>query len=37
MKKSVLAVATKGYKVKNLYSWEQVMVYQNRGWNITMA
>jgi len=37
MKKSVLAVATKGYKAKKLYSWEQVMVYQNRGWDITMA
>lgn len=35
--KKVLAIATKGFKKKNLYTWDQVMTYQNRGWNITMA
>lgn len=35
--RKVLAIATKGYKTKNLYNWEQVMVYQNRGWKIEMA
>lgn len=35
--RKVLAIATKGYKTKNLYNWEQVMVYQNRGWKIAMA
>lgn len=35
--KAVLATATKGYKVKQLYNWEQVITYQNRGWQITMG
>lgn len=35
--RKVLAIATKGYKTKNLYNWEQVRVYQNRGWRIEMA
>lgn len=37
MKKAVLAIATKGYKTKNLYTWEQVGQYQSRGWQISMA
>lgn len=35
--RKVLAIATKGFKTKNLYNWEQVRVYQNRGWKIEMA
>ena len=33
----VLAIATKGYKEKELKTWEQVNQYQQRGWKIRMA
>lgn len=32
-----LAIAEKGYKTKNLYTWEQVMQYQQRGWKVRLA
>ena len=35
MKKVTIAIATKGYKKVELKSWEQVISYQNRGWQIT--
>lgn len=35
--KAVLAIATKGYKTKNLYTWDQLMEYQRRGWKLAMA
>lgn len=37
MKKVTIAIATKGFKKKEMKSWEQIMTYQNRGWHITMA
>lgn len=37
MRKETIAVATKGYKKKEMKSWEQIMQYQNRGWHITMV
>ena len=35
--KKTIATATKGYKTKELKTWEQVSEYQRRGWNIAMA
>lgn len=36
MKKTTIAIATKGYKTKEMKSWEQIAEYQRRGWAITM-
>lgn len=36
MKKTTIAIATKGFKTKEMKSWEQIIEYQRRGWTITM-
>lgn len=35
--KKTIAIATKGFKTKELKTWEQVSEYQRRGWNITLV
>ena len=33
----VIAIATKGYKTKELKTWEQIEEHQRRGWKITLT
>lgn len=35
--KKTIAFAIKGFKRKELKTWEQVIEYQRRGWAIEMA
>ena len=37
MKRTAMAIATKGFKTKELHSWEQISAYQQRGWMITLT
>ena len=38
MKKTApMAIATKGFKTKELRTWEQISAYQQRGWQITLT
>lgn len=37
MKSKPMAIATKGFKQKELRTWEQIAEYQRRGWTITLT
>jgi len=32
-----IAIATKGYKTKELKTWKQIGEYQDRGWKIALT
>lgn len=32
-----IAIATKGFKSKDLKTWDQIGEYQRRGWKITLV
>lgn len=35
--KKTIALAVKGFKTKEMKSWEQIAEYQRRGWQIVMV
>lgn len=35
--KKTIAIATKGFKKKECKTWEQISMYQQRGWQITIV